>query len=203
MIAAQLGLKVGLIYTMAKKLGLKKSKAFLNSDLSGRILRGKQHPTMISSRFKNGHQSWNKGIKGSTGLHKNSQATQFKVGRKPEESHNYKPIGSLRITSYGWLERKVSDDQSLAPARRWVALHRLVWEAKHGPIPKDHLITFKAGLKTTVETEVTIDRIECISKAENARRNSIWSNTPEMAKLYQLKGQITRQVNRIKKGQPK
>jgi hypothetical protein len=29
--------------------------------------------------------------------------------------------------------------------------------------------------------------------------NSIWRRSPELAALYQLKGQITRQVNRIKK----
>ncbi|KYZ79032.1 hypothetical protein PTBPS01_03975 [Burkholderia pseudomallei] len=45
--------------------------------------------------------------------------------------------------------------------------------------------------------EITLDRVECISMAENARRNHPRSKSPELAKLVQLKGAITRQVNRI------
>jgi len=34
------------------------------------------------------------------------QATQFRKGCAPEESRNYLPIGSLRLTKNGWLEEK-------------------------------------------------------------------------------------------------
>lgn len=46
--------------------------------------------------------------------------------------------------------------------------------------------------------EITIDRLECITRAENLRRNGVWRD-PELGKLYQLKGAIARQVNRIRK----
>ena len=55
------------------------------------------------------------------------------------------------------------------------------------------------GQFTNVLEEITANKLECISRAENARRNSMWRLDPEVAKLYQLKGAITRQVNRIKK----
>ena len=45
------------IYDKAAQLGLSKSAAFMVSDRSGRILRGRQHPAMIAARFKPGHQS--------------------------------------------------------------------------------------------------------------------------------------------------
>ena len=76
-----------------------------------------------------------------------------------------------------------------------------MWEAAHGPIPDGFIVVFKPGLKTAVCEEITLDRLECITRAENARRNHPAQRDPELAKLVQLKGAITRQVNRIKKQQ--
>jgi hypothetical protein len=195
-VAQSMGMRASQIYRMAANLGLEKSEAFKASDKSGRVARGRMHPSMIASRFQPGLTPWNKGTNYVAGGR--SAETRFQKGRKPQESRNYQPIGSLRITEDGWLERKVTDDQSIYPARRWVALHRLVWEAANGPIPAGHIVCFKPGMKTAIEAEVTADKLICITRAENARRNSIWRKDPELARLYQLKGAITRQVNRIK-----
>ena len=54
-------------------------------------------------------------------------------------------------------------------------------------------------MRTNVLEEITVDRLECISMAENAQRNHPRSRNPELARLVQLKGAITRQVNRIAK----
>ncbi|MFD1839535.1 hypothetical protein [Paracidovorax cattleyae] len=64
-------------------------------------------------------------------------------------------------------------------------------------MPDGHICVFKPGQRTTVLEEITADRVECISRAENARRNHPRNKSPELAKLVQLKGAITRQVNRI------
>lgn len=185
------------VFQRAKKLGLEKSPEFLASDRSGRVQRGKQNPRMVATQFKKGQQSWNKGLKGVVGVQEACRATQFKKGRPAHEARNYVPLGSLRICADGYLERKVTDDPAIVPARRWVAVHRLVWEAERGPIPAGHIVCFLPGKKTTVLEEVTVDRLECITRAENARRNHPRSRSPELAKLVQLKGAITRQVNRI------
>lgn len=58
-------------------------------------------------------------------------------------------------------------------------------------------MVFKPGMKTAVLEEITLDRVECISLAENARRNHPRNKHPEYARLVQLRGAITRQVNRI------
>jgi len=73
----------------------------------------------------------------------------------------------------GYLERKVSDDRSIQPARRWVAAHRLVWEAAHGPVPAGHIVRFKPGMHTTVAEQITVDRLELYSRAANMAQNSI------------------------------
>lgn len=197
-VARELGRPVSTVYSKANALGLRKSTEFLASDRSARILRGKQSPAMIATRFKKGQTSWNKGTKGLTGLHPNTRATQFKKGTMSGAAqHNYVPIGSLRINADGHLERKVTDNPALYPARRWEPVYRHVWEAANGPIPEGHLVVFRPGMKTTKEEEITVDRLECITRAENARRNHPRTRSPELGRLVQLKGAITRQVNRI------
>ncbi|MNR62573.1 hypothetical protein D3C85_1846370 [compost metagenome] len=52
-------------------------------------------------------------------------------------------------------------------------------------------------MRTNVLEEITADRLECITRGENAERNHPRARSPELAKLVQLKGAITRQVNRI------
>ena len=154
---------------------------------------------MVGARFKPGQAPWNKGTPGSTGLHPNCRKTQFKKGRAPQEARNYAPIGSLRLNKDGHLERKMTDDLTLASSRRWSPVYRLVWEAAHGPIPAGHMVVFKPGQKTAVLEQITLDRLEQISRADNVRRNDPKNKHPELARLVQLKGAITRQVNRINK----
>jgi HNH endonuclease len=197
-VAAWIGRTVGQCYQHAYGLGLHKSDEYLASDCAGRMdARRAEHPSMVASRFKSGQPAWNKGTKGVVGVQEACRATQFKKGRPASEARNYVPIGSYRICADGYLERKLTDDPSILPARRWVAVHRLVWEAAHGPIPAGHVVCFKPGQKTTALEEVTADRLECITRGQLAQRNHPRARSPELAKLVQLKGAITRQVNRI------
>ncbi|WP_082079729.1 HNH endonuclease [Cupriavidus basilensis] len=192
-IARALAIPVNTVYRLAARLGLRKTEAYLASPAAARLdgTRGS------ACRFLPGQEAWNKGLKGSTGKHPNCRRAQFKKGRTPEESHNYVPIGSEKITKDGYLERKVTDDQNIVPARRWVVVHRLVWEAAHGPVPAGHAIAFLPGRHTTDAALITLDALELVSRAELARRNHPRNKSPELAKLVQLKGAITRQVNRI------
>lgn len=185
------------VYMRAKALGLNKSPEFWASDRTGRIKRGQENEAMKATRFRPGLTPWNKGVKGSTGLHEACRRTQFKRGQMAGAAQrNYKPVGSLRVSKDGYLERKVTDDHPV-PARRWVAVHRLVWQAECGAIPRGHIVRFKPGQKTTVLEQITTARLECITRAENARINHPRNRSPELARLVQLKGAITRQVNRI------
>ena len=131
------------------------------------------------------------------GQHENCRRTQFKLGRPASESRNYLPVGSYRVNADGHLEQKMNDDPSVPPVRRWSPVYRLVWEAAHGPIPAGHLVCFKHGQQTAVLEQITADRLECITRAELAKRNHPRNRSPELARLVQLKGAITRQVNRI------
>jgi hypothetical protein len=161
------------------------AKAMANPEHGGR-----------KTQFAKGQSAWNKGVKGVVGVQEACRATQFKPGRPAHEAHNYQPIGSLRVSKDGYLERKVTDDPSVYPARRWTAVHRLVWEAANGPVPTGCLVVFKAGRKTTDVDAITLDAVECITRRENMLRNTYHRYGPEVAKLVQLRGAISRQINK-------
>ena len=193
-LAQALGRSVGQVYQAADRYGLKKSDAYLSSEAACRLRRGDN--VGAAHRFKKGQAAWNKGIKGVVGVQEACRATQFKAGRPAHEARNYQPIGSLRVSKDGYLERKVTDDPSLYPARRWIAEHRRVWEAANGPVPAGSLVVFKPGQKTTDPEAITPDRLECITRRENMLRNTYHRYGPEVAKLVQLRGAISRQLNK-------
>lgn len=201
-VAAWLGCNVKRVYNGAKVHSVRKSAAYLASDAAARIQRGKHHPSMIASRFQAGFTPWNKGKPGTTGVQAACRATQFRPGSKPPTTL---PVGSYRLVHETSTGRKVLEQKtgeaSGANHKRWTPVARIVWEAAHGPVPPGHLVVFKRGMHTHTLEEITADRLECIDRAENARRNHPANRSPELAKLVQLKGAITRQVNRINREQ--
>lgn len=190
-VAALMQCSASRINNAAYKAGLRKSAEYLASDTSMRIQRGKQHPNMIAHRFKPGLTPWNKGMHYDSGGR--SHETRFQRGSKP---HTTLPVGTYRINKDGCLERKVGE-LSGAPHLRWHAVSRIVWEAAHGPVPAGHVVVFRPGCKTIVLEQITTAILECLSRAELARRNHPRNKSPELARLVQLKGAITRQANRI------
>lgn len=169
------------INAQAVKMGLRKSPEFMASH---------------AARFKPGLEPWNKGMKYHAGGR--SAETRFGPGNRP---HTWLPISSLRLDATGTLQRKVSDEPG-GPHKRWRSVHELVWIEHHGPVPRGCVVVFKPGMKTTDPALITIDRIDCLSRAELMRRNSSWTNLPpELARLVQLRGALNRQINRATRKQ--
>ena len=110
------------------------------------------------------------------------------------------PIGSYRVMTEKngrqHLEQKVSEEKGPSH-KRWTPVTRLVWEVANGPVQAGHIVVFKPGLNTIDAYLITLDRVELITRAQHAQRNHPRNKSPELGKLYQLKGAITRQVNRI------
>lgn len=179
-IAEILGCEAYDVKNLATRLGLKKSPEYMASG---------------PGQFRPGQETWNKGKRFDPGGR--CAETRFKKGRPAQKAHNYKPIGSLRITADGALERKVTDDPSIVPARRWTPVARLVWEAAHGPIPQGHAVVFREGQHTTDPDAITTDRLELVTRAELMRRNSFLTRYPkEVADVIRLRGALKRQINR-------
>lgn len=194
-IAQRLGRSTGKVYQHAFRLGLKKSDAYLASADACRLRRGDN----VGARFRypKGHVPANKGTRRPGFAPGRMAETQFAKGRAAAEAHNYRPIGTQRVcTKDGYLIRKVTDDPTLFPARRWVAVHRLVWEAAHGPIPEGHRVAFLPGMKTAVESEITLDKLELVTAAEMMRRNTVHNLPKPLADTVRLLGRVRRQINR-------
>lgn len=184
-IAARMGVTVGQVFHKARRLGVPKDPAFV-AETKGRLIAAAGQ----GSRYTKGNVPWATGTKGLTGTQPGSRATQFQPG---QHTHTWLPVGSLRLHSNGYLMRKVAD----AGDRQadWKMVHRLVWEAAHGPIPHDHVVTFKPGRWTNEEPLITLDALECLPRAEATRRN-LHTLPPELRQVIQLCGAVTRQINK-------
>lgn len=198
-VAKVMGVEVESVYRKARSLGIAKSAAFYAAERSRQSAVAKSDPRLIAGRFKRGLVPWNKGQNIDVGGR--SVETRFKRGEMP---HTWMPVGSYRVArnarrpDQDHVEQKVAETPG-PNHLRWTPVSRLVWEKAHGPVPQGSIVVFKPGMKTVVPEDITLDRLECITKAENAARNHPRTRDPELARLVQLKGAITRQVNRIKR----
>lgn len=172
---------VEVLYRAAYKQNLRKSAWYQNSPMAQRL---RNDCSMgIPYRFKKGDIPPNKGKK--TPSHPNMVPTQFKPGQKPP---NYKPVGSIRIDSKdGYILIKMAEGMF-----QWKLLHRVIWERMNGPVPHGMLVSFIDGNNQNCK----ITNLTLITKKQNALRNSYHQYGKEIAQLYQLKGQITRQINK-------
>jgi len=176
------------VHDRARKLGLHKSAAFL----SGPIAHQLDGHRGFGTRFTKGQVPWCAGLKGVAGVQEGCRRTQFKKGEWTKRMRErYIPIGGTRINHDGYLDRKVRDDGP--PQCRFEAVHRQVWRTAHGEIPDGCVVVFKPGQRTTFLAEITIERLECISRRELLQCNRL---PPELMRVAQLRGAITRAINR-------
>lgn len=188
-LVAVIGRDLRSIYQKAKALGLKKTAEYLASPAACRT-NGKQG---MGTRFQKGHATWNQGMKGLQ--YEASKPTQFKPGTMP---HNTQPIGSYRMDKDGTLQRKISNDKG-SNSKRWRGVHELVWVEENGPVPAGHIVVFKPGMRTNQLEEITLQRVECISLAENMKRNTVHRLPKELAQLVLLRGALNRKINARRK----
>lgn len=127
---------------------------YTHHQIKGAITRNKLN-TGRTGRFEKGHATWNKGTKGLT----KANVTSFKKGQK---SHNYKPVGSERITKDGYCEIKVSDT-----GRRWKSKHVLIYEKHHGKVPRGSVVIFLDGDKRNFD----IDNLHLVTRGQLAMLN--------------------------------
>jgi hypothetical protein len=107
------------------------------------------------TQFKKGMTPWNKGMKG---VNLGGKQTQFKKGQKV---WNYKPVGTERVNTDGYVEIKVADPN------KWKGKHIILWEAANGPIPKGHVVIFA----DRNQKNVVLDNLLMVSRRELAVMN--------------------------------
>lgn len=191
-IAAELGRPLSSVYGKASAMGLEKSPGFYNGPLSGRTQPGGDRGA--SGRFKQGRTPSNKGVKGWQAGGRSAE-TRFKKGNLSGKAVDLlQPLGAERINKDGIRQRKISMDAPLH--LRWKSVHSILWEEHHGPIPPGHIVVFRNGDRS----DIRIENLELITRAENLRRNSIHNLPEELADVCRVKGRLTRRINKLEKG---
>jgi hypothetical protein len=198
-IAEALGRTVRSVYQAADKLGLKKTEDFLRSEEAHcRLQKGSRIGEAF--QFKKGQVPANKGLR-RPGWHAGRmRETQFKKGqRSGVAAKRWRPIGTILADPEGFLRIKVRERTSYAEEpgwhpNVWPLLSHQVWEKHKGPIPPKHMVIFKDGDRNNCE----IENLDCISMAENARRNRMWNILPrELAEAIHLNGQLKRRIRNL------
>lgn len=119
----------------AHQLGLKKADDFETQPLA-RLWNGTEDPRSIAARFRPGSVLANEGLQRPGWAPSRMAATQFKRGARPaSESRNYVPIGREKVDpKRKVLMRKLIDDPSIFPVKRWRPVHVIVWGGgtRHG-----------------------------------------------------------------------
>lgn len=182
-IAGLLGIGLKTVYRAAKRLGLKKSREWIAEQSRLRIA-DPAHPAR-AYQFTPGIVPWNKGIPYVPGGR--SVETRFKPGKRP---HTWHPVGYERVTDDGYRQRKMTDTGD--SRRDYVNVHWLVWREAGRDIPSGHALIFRNGDKT----DIRLENLELVTRAELMRRNTFHRYGQEIARVIQLRGVITRQINR-------
>lgn len=157
---------------------------YTHHQIKGAITRNKLN-TGRTGRFEKGHATWNKGTKGLT----KANVTSFKKGQK---SHNYKPVGSERITKDGYCEIKVSDT-----GRRWKSKHLVVYEKHHGKVPRGSVVIFLDGDKRNFD----IDNLHLVTRNQLAmlNKNSLIQKDAELTKTAINVVDLMKKISAIEK----
>jgi len=200
-VAVKLGHSLSATYQRAYKLGLAKNAEYLTSPEACRLRRGDNVGAQY--RFKKGQTPPNKGLRRPGWAPGRMAETQFRKGeRRGVAVRLYKPIGTERMSKDGYLERKVCDalppagasrlESARIIARRWRAVHLVVWEAAHGPLPPGHAIAFRNGDRS----DIRLDNLEIITRADLMRRNTLHNLPAPLPQTILLLGALNRKINR-------
>jgi predicted Zn-ribbon and HTH transcriptional regulator len=132
----------------------------------------------VKSRFRKGHPTWNKGMKGWYAP--GTEATRFKPGQiRGGAARRYRPVGCITIRNdslsrqYRYRKRKEGMPPWPRNRRRyikikdtgptqycWVPYARYLWEQKYGSLPSGHFIIHEDGntMNDVLSNLVYIDR---------------------------------------------
>lgn len=187
------------VYRAAAMLGVHKTEEYLQSPDACRLRRG-EHPG-LATQFRKGQVPANKGLRRPGWSAGRMRETQFRKGeRSGIAATNWQPIGTVATDGEGYQRIKVreavhgKEPTGFGNSGVWPQLHRRTWEQHHGPIPPGHVIAFKDRKRENC----AIENLECIARAELARRNRMWNIFPrEMAEAIYLNGQIKRKLRSL------
>lgn len=102
------------------------------------------------------------------------------------------PVGTERVICTGEVLVKTLPGQGRCERTDWAFKRRVVWEKANGPIPDGHMIMHRDGNRLNCELE----NLECIRRGDFLKKHGLSSLPPELVEIINLKGTITRAINR-------
>lgn len=183
-LATKLNRTVCSLYGRADYLGLKKSKDFLASPDSGRIIKGSE--TGAQYRFTKGNIPVNKGVKMTDEQYEKCKTTFFKKGNKP---FNIKYDGAIstrrdKRTGIAYKYIRISE-------RNWELLHRYNYKKKYGNIPTNIFLRCIDGDQLNCDP----NNWEPINMSKNMKLNLIHQYPPELQELIKLNNKLKKQID--------
>jgi hypothetical protein len=136
---------------LTKKFNDKFNKTLKKNQIVALVKNNKMHSGR-TGYYKKGNVPWSAGKKGLGILKANSGS--FKKDRVP---HNWVPVGSERINTLGYHDKKVAEPNV------WVGKHILLWEKHNGPVPINHNIRFIDN----DQGNITIENLLLVNKSEH------------------------------------
>ena len=151
----------------------------------------------LASQFKANHLPFNKGKKQKEYMSKQAiertKATRFKSNHVPANTNK---IGNGAVV---WrIDKDSSKSYQYIRIEKsvWVLYHRHLWQARHGPIPKDQIVIFIDG-----DTKnVNINNLKLISRRENMYRNSVHEYAKETIPTLLLINELETKLKSLKHG---
>lgn len=177
-IAEILQTTVNVVNSKSRHSSLRKTPEYLaklNKQIGEQLAR-----SGTQKRFVKGQKPWCYGKK--IGTRGRSGETQFKKGQQP---CNQVPVGEIRKPSRYWKIK-------IAEPNVWEFLHLHLWKKAHGEIPKGMCVIFK----DKNFNNCTIENLECISRKELYKRNSIHNFPEDLRRAIQTLGNLKRTINR-------
>ena len=106
--------------------------------------------------------------------HHASSGLVMQFGHGQKMYHHWKPVGSERVNSNGYIEVKIAEP------RTWAFKHKLVYEEYFGPIPEGCVIRFLDGNRLNCSP----DNLVLLTKAEHAvlTRKGLATEDPELTR---------------------
>lgn len=179
-LADKFGCSVDAIYRAAYRYGLKKSKEWMDMELSKQATRLKTSGQ--AHRYTKGSVPKNKGQKMNNELYAKCAPTMFGKGHLP---HNTQPIGSERFCKDGYVQVKYA-------LHKWRAKHILIWEEKHGPLKPGEMVKFKDGNRLNIVYE----NLYMTTRRKNMDSNTIHRYPTELKSTIRLVGKLKRTISK-------
>lgn len=146
-----------------------------------------------AAQIKPGTPPFNKGRPRSEWMSEDKiervRKAQFKKGQLP---HNTKHDHAVTIRR----DKRGTHYRFIRVAKaQWVPLLRYNWEQLHGPIPKGYNLVHKDGNSLNDDASNGL----LMSNADLMNKNSYHQFGPEISRLIQIRGALTRQINKATK----